>query len=161
VTVEAMRYLSIGDSVPSTTICWRYLVGAISSTSFRLILPLKRLICAGARSCLAAAPASEAQHQLVPRPHQSSRIDEGAAITADWLASAASGAAVIGSAPCADEFVRVFAYEGFMYELKPLTTARSQVVLDAVLVDAHHEERRALVPARVRPYVPCQLASRC
>lgn len=159
VTVEAMRCPTIRDSVTSTAIWWRYLLGAISFTSFRLILPLKRLICARAGSCLAATPASEDPHQLVGRPHQPGRIYEGAAITADWLESAASGAAVIGSAPRTDEFARSFAYEGFVYELKPPTTARTQVVLDAVLMDPHDEERRALVPNTGAPHA-CRVSWR-
>jgi hypothetical protein len=159
VTVEAMRCPSIRHSVTSTAIWWRYLVGAISSTSFRLILPLKRLICAGAGSCLAAAPASEDPHRLVGRPHQPGRIDEGAAITVDWLESAISGAAVIGSAPRTNEFARLFAYEGFVYELKPPATARTQVALQAVLVDPHDEERRAMVPSTGAPHT-CRVSWR-
>lgn len=72
------------------------------------------------------------------------RTDEGAAITARWFESAASGAAVIGGAPRTEEFGRLFPYPGFVHEIDPAAPEETESVLDAVLADPREEERRAL-----------------
>ena len=72
------------------------------------------------------------------------RVAEGAAITARWFESAASGAAVIGSAPRTDEFGSVFPYPGFVRELDPAAEDATEAVLDEALADPHTEERREL-----------------
>ncbi len=72
------------------------------------------------------------------------RIGEGAAVTARWFESAASGAAVIGAAPRTEEFRRLFPYPGFVRELDPAAPAMTESVLDAALADTRVDERRAL-----------------
>jgi hypothetical protein len=72
------------------------------------------------------------------------RADEGAAITARWFESAASGAAVIGTAPRTQEFARLFPYAGFVRELDYRTRGAVEFVLDAALGDASDPKRRAL-----------------
>ena len=73
-----------------------------------------------------------------------SRYAEGAAVTARWFESAASGAAVIGRAPRTSEFARLFPYPGFVHDLDPTTTQRTEEILDQALSDPRHGERTAL-----------------
>lgn len=61
------------------------------------------------------------------------RRDEGAAITARWFESAATGAVVLGAAPKGDEFRRLFPYPEFVIELDPANPPRTEEVLDEAL----------------------------
>lgn len=72
------------------------------------------------------------------------RAGEGAAITARWFESAASGAVILGSAPRTDEFARLFPLEDFVIDLEPGTAARAEEVLDAARSASGTDERRAL-----------------
>lgn len=72
------------------------------------------------------------------------RAGEGAAVTARWFESAASGAVVIGAAPGTDEFARLFPLSDFVLELDPETPATAEQVLDAALSDRHTDERHGL-----------------
>lgn len=73
-----------------------------------------------------------------------SREQEGAAITARWFESAASGAAVIGGAPKTEEFARLFPYADFVRELDPGSPTTTDETLSAALADARHDERTTL-----------------
>ena len=73
-----------------------------------------------------------------------SRYAEAAAVTARWFEAAASGAAVIGRAPRTPEFARLFPYPGFVHDLDPSATERTEEVLDQALTDRRHRERTAL-----------------
>ncbi len=73
-----------------------------------------------------------------------SRKAEAGAVTARWFESAASGAAVIGRAPRTSEFARLFPYSGFVHELDPTATERTEEILDKALADPRHVERKAL-----------------
>ncbi len=72
------------------------------------------------------------------------RAGEGAAVTARWFESAASGAAVIGGAPRTEEFQRLFPFPGFVREIDPSAPGATEEALDAVFADPQREERRAL-----------------
>jgi hypothetical protein len=72
------------------------------------------------------------------------RAGEGAAITARWFESAACGAAVIGSAPRTEEFLRLFPYEGFVRELDRGAPSATEAVLYAALADWNDDQLRVL-----------------
>jgi hypothetical protein len=72
------------------------------------------------------------------------RVRESSAITARWFESAASGAAVIGSAPQGEEFARLFPYERFVRHVRGTNPAAIEAVLDAALADTNVEDRVAL-----------------
>lgn len=91
------------------------------------------------------------QYQLA-RTHVSWSVDrtnprrqaEGAAVTARWFESAATGGVVIGSSPQGEEFRRLFPYPEFVVELDPAAPGQAEAVLDAALSEPSAPERREL-----------------
>jgi hypothetical protein len=72
------------------------------------------------------------------------RQGEGAAITARWFESAATGGVVMGAAPLGEEFRRLFPYPEFVVELDPQAPAQTESLLERALSQPPSPDRREL-----------------